>query len=74
MYIFVCVGGPGFHFHTRDPFEIFREFFGGDDPFSGMFGGSMFTDFGGVSPPVCRSIQVIHTGGGISRRFRGSRD
>lgn len=60
----VCVGGAGFHFHTRDPFELFREFFG-DDPFSGMFGGSMFTDFGGVSPPSVQIVDQCHTSGGL---------
>lgn len=28
-----------FHFHFRSPEEIFREFFGTDDPFSRIFGG-----------------------------------
>lgn len=34
-------GGAGFTFHS--PFDLFREFFGGEDPFASMFG-----DFGGV--------------------------
>ncbi|KAJ2795026.1 DnaJ sub B member 6, partial [Coemansia guatemalensis] len=35
-------GGPGFHFRPAE--DIFREFFGGRDPFSSMFMGSMFGD------------------------------
>lgn len=55
MCVPLCyVGGSGFYFNTRDPFELFRDFFG-DDPFSGMFGGSMFTDFGGVC--VCLIVE-----------------
>lgn len=31
---------PGhFHFHFRSPEEIFRDFFGTDDPFARIFGG-----------------------------------
>ena len=30
----------GHHFHFRDPDEVFREFFGGRDPFAEFFGGS----------------------------------
>lgn len=33
----------GFHFHFRSPEEIFREFFGTDDPFAGFFGGRYTT-------------------------------
>ncbi|BFZ02028.1 hypothetical protein BsWGS_05067 [Bradybaena similaris] len=29
----------GFHFHFRTPEEIFRDFFGTDDPFANFFGG-----------------------------------
>jgi DnaJ family protein B protein 6 len=29
----------GFHFHFRSPEEIFRDFFGTDDPFASFFGG-----------------------------------
>nr|KAG5697332.1 hypothetical protein BaRGS_004998 [Batillaria attramentaria] len=32
-----------FHFHFRSPEEIFRDFFGTDDPFSRIFGGGMQT-------------------------------
>ncbi|CAH1788634.1 unnamed protein product [Owenia fusiformis] len=39
----------GFHsFHFRDPFDVFKEFFGGRDPFEDMFGrGSGFPGFQG---------------------------
>jgi DnaJ-class molecular chaperone len=33
--------GPAFHFAFRDPFDVFREFFGGRDPFADLFGGGM---------------------------------
>lgn len=37
---FAGMGGHGhFHFQFRSPEEIFREFFGTDDPFSRIFGG-----------------------------------
>ena len=39
---FIYVGGYSFH----SAFDIFKEFFGDDDPFKGMFGGPMFSDFG----------------------------
>jgi DnaJ family protein B protein 6 len=29
---------PHAHHAFRDPFEVFREFFGGQDPFAGFFG------------------------------------
>lgn len=29
----------GFHFQFRTPEEIFKDFFGTDDPFSSFFGG-----------------------------------
>ena len=32
-----------FHFQFRSPEEIFREFFGTDDPFSRIFGGEAFS-------------------------------
>ncbi|KAJ2615021.1 DnaJ sub B member 6 [Coemansia sp. RSA 1365] len=35
-------GGPGFHFRPAE--DVFREFFGGRDPFSSMFMGPMFSD------------------------------
>jgi len=36
------------HFqHFRDPEEVFREFFGGRDPFADFFGSSGFPSFGG---------------------------
>jgi DnaJ homolog subfamily B member 6 len=28
-----------FHFAFRDPFDVFREFFGGRDPFADLLGG-----------------------------------
>lgn len=52
------MGGAGFHFHFRSPEEIFREFFGSDDPFKNIFGGGLqsgnmfehsFTGFPGTS-------------------------
>jgi len=39
--------GPGFGFHFRDPQEVFREFFGGRDPFAEFFGHTGFPSFGG---------------------------
>ena len=39
------VGGAGFTFHS--PFDLFRDFFGGDDPFASMFNDPFFGDFGG---------------------------
>ena len=46
--------GPSFssrgHFHpTMDPFDVFRHFFGGKDPFDPMFGGDPFNIFPQVS-------------------------
>ena len=39
-------GGHGhFHFQFRSPEEIFREFFGTDDPFSKIFGGKLWSCF-----------------------------
>lgn len=38
--------GGGFHFSFRDPEEVFREFFGGRDPFAEFFGTSGFPGFG----------------------------
>ncbi|PIA15821.1 DnaJ-domain-containing protein, partial [Coemansia reversa NRRL 1564] len=35
-------GGPGFHFRPAE--DVFRDFFGGRDPFSSMFMGPMFSD------------------------------
>lgn len=31
--------GPSFGFAFRDPLDVFREFFGGRDPFADLFGG-----------------------------------
>ena len=44
-------GFPSFAF--RDPFDIFREFFGGADPFEEMMGGGPdpFDPFGGMGGP-----------------------
>ncbi|CAI8030218.1 DnaJ homolog subfamily B member 6-A [Geodia barretti] len=39
------MGGAGFTFHS--PFDLFRDFFGGDDPFASMFNDPFFGDFGG---------------------------
>jgi len=39
----------GTHPHFRDPFDVFREFFGGRDPFANFFGTSDF-GFAGVDP------------------------
>lgn len=36
----------GFHFHFRTPEEIFRDFFGTDDPFANFFGGKYTTTSG----------------------------
>ena len=41
---FHCSGFTEFEFHS--PFDIFREFFGGEDPFAAMFSGDPFSDFG----------------------------
>ena len=32
--------GPSFRFTFRDPLDVFREFFGGRDPFADLFGGT----------------------------------
>ena len=34
-----ATNGHNFHFQFRSPEEIFRDFFGTDDPFSRIFGG-----------------------------------
>jgi len=46
-------GFPGFSFSFRDPDEVFREFFGGRDPFADFFGGGFpsFGGFGGFQDP-----------------------
>ncbi|XP_055345816.1 dnaJ homolog subfamily B member 4-like [Paramacrobiotus metropolitanus] len=50
-------GGMHYEFHG-DPREIFSRFFGGSDPFGGLFGGGMgggrrgFTTFGGMDDDV----------------------
>ena len=41
--------GAGFHFTFHDPNEIFREFFGGRDPFANMFSGGARS--GGFADP-----------------------
>lgn len=54
LFCFIDSGGssfpddfPGFSFTFRSPDEVFREFFGGQDPFADFFGG-----FSGSSRPV----------------------
>lgn len=42
--------GFGHHFTFRNPNDVFREFFGGRDPFAEMFANSGFPMFGGGMP------------------------
>ncbi|CAK8671195.1 unnamed protein product [Clavelina lepadiformis] len=43
-------GGPGgFHFEFHNPQDIFKEFFGGHDPFAEAFGGGGGFGFGGLT-------------------------
>ena len=49
--------GPSYssrnHLHpTMDPFDLFKTFFGGRDPFDPVFGGDPFNIF----PQVCQSF------------------
>ena len=65
MYILImhntpsCVGQSGHTFHSA--FDIFQEFFGGEDPFASMFGGAMFSDFGSFGGwfITCVSVCVV---------------
>ncbi|KAG2459143.1 DNJB2 protein, partial [Polypterus senegalus] len=49
---------PGFHFTFRSPDEVFREFFGGRDPFADMFDFSSFSSTLGGSGGGFRSVST----------------
>merc|ERR1712130_188771 len=49
-------GNQDFFFHPTDPFDLFRAFFGGLDPFGDAFGGNLFDDpdsLGSMDPVQC---------------------
>jgi len=65
-------GVPNFNFHFHDPNEIFKEFFGGRDPFADMFGSFrsnghgdfMGSAFGGF--PTMGAVNFSSFGGGFN--------
>jgi len=65
-------GFPGFSFSFRDPDEVFREFFGGRDPFADFFGGGFpsFGGFGGFQDPFVDPFS--HFGGHGMQAFSSS--
>ncbi|KAL6467510.1 hypothetical protein MHYP_G00231870 [Metynnis hypsauchen] len=74
--------GGGGHYHNGDPFEgftfrnpedVFREFFGGQDPFADFFGGDLFGDdlFFGGGRRHQRGMSRSRTGGSFFGGFGG---
>ncbi|XP_030630185.1 dnaJ homolog subfamily B member 6a isoform X2 [Chanos chanos] len=61
--------GGGFTF--RNPEDVFREFFGGRDPFADFFGGDPFDDFFGGSQRHQRGMSRSRTGGSFFGGFGG---
>ncbi|XP_066301454.1 dnaJ homolog subfamily B member 6-like isoform X4 [Branchiostoma lanceolatum] len=55
-------GGSFHHFTFRDPEEVFREFFGGADPFADFFNDDFFGGGGGRSSRTSRSRHAHGTG------------
>uniref|UniRef100_A0A8B9LKZ8 J domain-containing protein n=1 Tax=Astyanax mexicanus TaxID=7994 RepID=A0A8B9LKZ8_ASTMX len=72
-----CIGG---HYHNGDPFEgftfrnpedVFREFFGGQDPFADFFGNDDFFFGGGRRHHQQRGMSRSRTGGSFFGGFGG---
>ncbi|XP_071381956.1 dnaJ homolog subfamily B member 6b [Centroberyx affinis] len=62
-------GGAGFTF--RNPEDVFREFFGGRDPFADLFADDPFEDFFGGSRSRQRGVSRSRTGGPFYHGFGG---
>ena len=56
-----------FSFHPMDPFDLFRTFFGGHDPFSDPFGDPFGSIFGGM--PGHQQLHAHHHHGHAARIF-----